>query len=196
MALKLIYHPGQTPIDPDEAAGLIPTHLSMQGHLNEWEAENIFEAVEWLASARIPEVLTEKFCRQLHSRMFGSTWRWAGTFRTSDKSIGCDWRQVPARLQQLLQNVQYWLDHATMPLEEAAVRFHHQLVLVHPFPKGNGRHARLMTDHLLRQVGAGRFNWGAGHDLVSSSDTRSRYIDALRAADRGDIHPLLKFCSS
>ncbi|CAH2032189.1 mobile mystery protein B [Trichlorobacter ammonificans] len=82
------------------------------------------------------------------------------------------------------------------PEDEIAARFHHRLTAIHPFPNGNGRHARLMTDillvHLLRQQ---RFSWGSGN-LVSAGDCRQQYISALRAADRHDYGLLLAFARS
>lgn len=191
MALNLDYAPGQTPLDADEAAQLVPKHITTLGALNEWEQVNIQLALRWARrNGKVP-VLTEDFCRELHRRMFDKTWQWAGTFRTSDKNIGCDWRQVPVRLRQLLDNAQYWVDEKVYPLDETATRFHHRLVLVHAFPNGNGRHARLMTDCLLRQYGAAPFSWGRGNLL--SGDTRNRYLDCLRAADAGDITALAQF---
>lgn len=193
MAVALHYQPGQTPLDADESAQLIPRHIATQGQLNEWEQANIVEALKWLKRGRHPSVLTEEFCRALHKRMFGKTWRWAGTFRQSDKNIGGDWRQVPMRLRQLLDNTRFWVDEKVFPLDEIAVRFHHQLVLIHVFPNGNGRHARLMTDSLLKQVGAHAFSWGQGVDLVAAGDVRDIYLDALRTADAGDIAKLSAF---
>lgn len=195
MALNLAYAPAQTPLDPDEAAQLIPAHLTTQGDLDEWEQTNILQAQRWLARQRNPAVLTEDFCRDLHHRMFGRTWKWAGQFRKSDKNIGCTWTQVPTRLRQLLDNTAYQLDANAFALNEAAARFHHQLVLVHPFPNGNGRHSRLMTDALLRQRGGNKFSWGS-QKLVSTGEARQRYIDALRAADTGDIGALMAFVQS
>ena len=192
MALDLAYELGQTPLDPDEAAQLVPRHITNQGALNEWEQANIVRAAQWLRRQRSPEVLSDHFCRALHKEMFGRTWRWAGQYRLSDKNIGCPWAQVPMRLRQLLDNTAYQLAQGAPSLDEATARFHHQLVLVHPFPNGNGRHSRLMTDCLLRMHGAEPFTWGRG-SLVAPGDTRCRYINALRAGDAGDIQPLLAF---
>lgn len=195
VALELDTQPGQTPLDPDEAAGLKPRHIRTQGELDEWEAQNILKALRWLNRKKALDVLNEHFCRELHRRMFDDTWAWAGTFRQSDKNIGCEWPRIPLKLNQLLGNVGYWLEHQTFELREVAVRFHHQLVLVHPFPNGNGRHARLMTDALLKQCGQALFSWGGGH-LVAANQVRSHYIQALRAADAGDYAPLRAFVLS
>jgi Fic-DOC domain mobile mystery protein B len=196
VALNLVYGPGQTPLDADEAAQLIPRHITTQGALDEWEQVNIQRAVQWTGRQRNPKVLTEDFCRELHRRMFDRTWRWAGRFRRSDKNIGCQWEQVPMRLRQLLDNTAYQLGERVFPVDEAVTRFHHQLVLVHPFPNGNGRHSRLMTDCLLRQNGTAAFSWGGRQTLVAAEEIRQRYIAALRAADAGDIGPLMAFMRS
>jgi Fic-DOC domain mobile mystery protein B len=196
VAVDLTYGQGQTPLDADEAAQLKPKHITTQGALNEWEQANIQQAQQWLTRARLPQVLTEEFCRELHRRMFDRTWAWAGKFRQSDKNIGCDWTQVPLRLRQMLDNTHYWVQEKVFPLDEVAVRFHHQLVLVHGFPNGNGRHARLMTDCLLRQCQAKAFSWGGGQNLEDLGTTRQQYLTSLRMADAGDIGPLLAFVRS
>jgi len=82
-----------------------------------------------------------------------------------------------------------------MPLEEIAARFHHRLTYIHPFPNGNGRYARLMTDILMKANGAEPFDWG-NSDLVAPDDARKRYIAALRAADRRDPSLLFEFVRS
>lgn len=187
---------GQTPLDPDETAGLIPRHIETKGALNDWEQENILQATKWLRRVKIPEVLSESFCRDLHRKMFNKTWKWAGTFRQSDKNIGCDWTLVAIKLNQLLGNAQYWVEHETFPPDELAARFHHAAVWIHPFPNGNGRHARMMADALLKQLGRPAFSWGSGANLVSANTVRARYLAALRAADKNDFTDLLAFVRS
>lgn len=145
MALDLEEQDGQTPLDPDEKAGLKAGHLTTQAQLNDWEQTNILKAVRWLQRTRDPEVLSEGFCRDLHKQMFKDTWKWAGTFRRSDKNIGCDWTQVAVKLKNLFENTRWWIDNKTFPPDEIAARFHRDLVWIHPFPNGNGRHARMAS---------------------------------------------------
>ncbi len=184
--------PGATPLDPDEVRGLIPMHIRSQAELNQWEQANILDGSAWAIRSREQAVLSERFVRELHRRMFGNTWRWAGTFRTTGKNIGVDATQIAVQLRELLENVRYWIEHQTFPLDEIAVRFHHRLVVIHPFPNGNGRHARLMIDVLLRRYGAKAFSWG-GSNLETAGGARDRYLTALRAADTGDFAELLAF---
>jgi Fic-DOC domain mobile mystery protein B len=196
VALDFDEQDGQTPLDPDEKAGLIPAHLATKGELNEWEQENLLRAVRWLKRQRSLDVLSEGFCRTLHAKMFDQTWSWAGTFRKSDKNIGCDWTQVGVKLAQLFGNTRWWVDNATFLPDEIAARFHRDLVWIHPFPNGNGRHSRMLADALLRSLGQPAFSWGSGGNLVAGDDVRGRYLAALRAADHGDYQLLLVFVRS
>jgi len=194
MAFELDYPPGATPLDADERASLIPGHIATQGDLNEWEQLNILQG-ERRARSQRREILDEQFLRRLHREMFGETWRWAGRFRTSDKNIGVDWLRIGVEVKNLLDDVRYQLEHGGIPADEIAIRFHHRLVAIHPFPNGNGRHARLMADLLAERLGRPRFTWGSA-SLVDANDARQRYIAALRAADSRDIAPLLAFARS
>jgi Fic-DOC domain mobile mystery protein B len=195
--VKDFKHPdGATPIDPNEASGLLLTHITTRDELNRWEQDNIVEAQMWLDRTKPKDILTEDFARKLHKRMFRNVWRWAGQFRQSDKNIGVHWRQVPMALRDLCRDAQLWLQLREETPDQIAVRFHHRLVFIHPFPNGNGRQARLMTDLLLENVlGSLRFSWG-GQDLSRSGDVRNRYIAALRSADGLDYQPLLTFVRS
>jgi len=187
------YPEGATPIDLDEAEGLRLSHITTRAELDRWEQDNILDALDWLASTRPTDILNESFIRKLHQRMFGTVWKWAGQFRHSDKNIGGSWHQVPVSLKNLCDDVLLWVETGEMLPDEIAARFHHRLVLIHPFPNGNGRHARLMADILLENIlGSTKFTWGS-HRLSAPGDVRSNYIAALHAADRFDIQPLIEF---
>lgn len=192
--VNLDYPPGATPLDADELASLIPRHLTNQAELNEWEQLNIVEGDKWARKQR-KEILTDVFLRQLHKQMFGETWKWAGEFRKSDKNIGVDWLHIGVELKKLLDDVRYQVEHGTFPADEIAVRLHHRLVAIHPFPNGNGRHARMLADLFVERLGKPRFSWGS-RSLIDATDTRKNYIAALQAADECDIAPLLAFARS
>ena len=195
--MEFQYAPGATPLDPDEAAGLVPSHITTQADLNAWEQANILQAVRWVARQKKRDLLTEGFVRDLHRRMFDQTWKWAGTFRQSNKNIGVDWTKVAVKLRNLLDNTRFQIDHKVFEPEELVVRFHHQLVWVHAFPNGNGRHARLMADVLAQQLGRPRMTWGgADVELVSMGTVRDRYLKALREADQGQWSALIAFARS
>jgi Fic-DOC domain mobile mystery protein B len=188
---------GTTLLSPEEQDDLIPD-LSTREELNEWERQNIVEAHAWAferRNLRRNDPLSEPYLRELHRRMFDQTWKWAGVYRSTEKNIGIAHYQVRESLAALLGDAHYWLGHQTFPPDEVAVRFHHRLVWIHPFANGNGRHARIMADILAGRQGRPAFTWGdAG--IVQPGDFRSRYILALRAADAGDLCPILKFARS
>lgn len=183
-----------TPLTAEEQDGLIPSYITLRHELNEAEQANILEAEQW-AFARKRDVLDERVLTALHKRMFGRVWRWAGKFRLTERNVGVDPYRIATDLRQLLDDTRYWIAQSTYSPDEICTRFHHRLVAIHPFPNGNGRHARLATDLLLVALGQSRFSWGRT-SLVTPGETRQAYVVALRAADARDIHPLMKFVRS
>ena len=195
--MEFQYTLGATPLDPDEAAGLVPLHITTQVDLNAWEQANIAIGDQWAARQNKRELLHEGFVRDLHRQMFDRTWQWAGTFRQSNKNIGVDWTQVAVKLSELLDNTRYQIENNVFNKDEVVVRFHHQLVLIHAFPNGNGRHARLMADLLIMRLGQKRLTWGGANTSLSPAGSiREKYLKALRAADQGQIEGLLEFAKS
>jgi len=180
-----------TPLTPEECKGLIPTHISLRKELNELEQKNIAEADRW-AFSRKRNLFDEATLRGLHRRMFNRVWRWAGTYRASERNIGIEPCRIQAELRQTLDDARYWVEHQTYAPDELAVRLHHRLVFVHPFANGNGRWSRLTADVLVMQLGEPRFTWGSAN-LQTAGDTRRAYIDALHAADEHDLAPLIGF---
>jgi Fic-DOC domain mobile mystery protein B len=180
-----------TPLTEEELEQLIPSYITLRHELNEAEQSNILDAEEW-AFSRKRDVLSGRFLDNLHKRMFGRIWRWAGEHRQSNKNLGIDAYRIPAELRQLLEDCRYWINNATYEVDEIAARFHHRLVWIHAYPNGNGRHARFATDLLLVGLGHKPFSWGRVN-LVDAGKTRNQYIAALRAADKHNIELLLKF---
>jgi Fic-DOC domain mobile mystery protein B len=183
-----------TPLTPEEQRDLIPANIAYRSELNEAEQENIARAQDWALNRR-RDPLTERFVTGLHKQMLGDVWRWAGKFRTSERNLGIPFYEIPVALRQLLDEVKGWIEFQSYTPDEIAVRFHHRLVKIHPFPNGNGRHARLMADLLIMRLGGARFSWGR-ESLREAGDLRGRYIGALQAADNHDIEMLLTFARS
>ena len=187
---------GNTPLSPEELADLIPS-LATKEDLNEWERENIINAREWAAKDRTTaiDVVSDAYIRKLHEKMFDQTWKWAGQYRNTEKNIGVPFHEIREQLGGLVGDVRYWIENQTYSADEIAMRFHHRLVQIHPFPNGNGRHARLLADLLVTKLGQRSFTWGA-RDLVKAGEARAKYLEAIRAADDGDIKLLLTFARS
>ena len=184
-----------TPLGPEEREGLLQTWITYRQELNEAEQANITAGTVWASRVRRRDLLAEKFLRQLHKRLFGEVWVWAGEFRRTERNIGIEPVQIPVELRAALDDARYWIEHEMFPPDEIAVRLHHRLVAIHPFPNGNGRTTRLMGDLVVVRLGREPFTWGR-NNLTEVGETRTRYIAALRAADNYDIGPLLEFARS
>ena len=191
------YPEGATPLDPDEMDGLKFSHIDTRGELDQLEQENIQQGYRWLSSQRkFKDFLSEAFLLELHRRLFGDVWAWAGSFRKTGKNIGVDPYQIGVELRNLLDDARYWVEQGTYPRDGFAARFHHRLVKIHPFPNGNGRHARIMTDVVLENVmGEQAVDWGAV-TLGKEGEHRQSYLRALRAADANDYSLMIDFITS
>lgn len=198
MGLELDYIEGQTPIDEEEKEGLLIETITTKQELDEFEQLNIEEAMQWVLARnfKVNAVFTEKFICELHSRMYGNVWSWAGKFRKTNKNIGVEHFRIPLALKVLCDDALYWVEHDTYPPDEIAIRFKHRIVSIHCFPNGNGRHSRLMGDiivaKLFRQP---LFSWGSGN-LSKTSDARAAYLQAVKLADQDNYTELLDFARS
>lgn len=196
MGLKISYTAGQTPLDEDEKEGLLIETITTKAELDEFEQLNIENAVQWTMQQQFKKetLFTGTFIKQLHQKMFSDTWAWAGTFRKTNKNIGVDKLQIGIELKMLLDDALFWIHNGTFEPDEIAIRFKHRIVSIHCFANGNGRHSRLLADviaaHILRKP---VFSWGAA---TAAADVRMRYLQALKAADLGDMRSLLLFARS
>ena len=181
-----------TPLTAEEKNGLKLKWITLRSELNEAEARNIAQAQLWLAANKKKDVCSDTFLRNLHKKMFCDVWVWAGEYRITERNIGVAPYQIPMKLMQLFDDLNFWIDNKTYSNHEIAVRLHHKLVQIHPFPNGNGRVSRLMADFVLQKLEEKTLYWG-DTNLVDVSEVRRKYIDALRKADAGDYTDLLNF---
>jgi len=198
MGLNLEYIDGQTPLQEDEKVGLLIPTIATRAQLDEFEQQNIEEAIQWVLTRplKATTILTEQFVRSLHKRMYGRVWGWAGEFRKTNKNLGVDKWQIPTELKALLDDASYWIAHETFSPDEIAVRFKYRIVSIHCFPNGNGRHSRLMADIIIDKIyRLPVFSWGA-KNLVKQSDTRTTYLKAVKEADKNNYGHLLLFARS
>ena len=193
----IVKHPladGSTPID-EEDAGKLRIRISTMGELNRFETQNIIEARVWAFDSRTVKnknPIDESYVRELHKRMFGKVWKWAGVYRNKELNIGCDPAYIRPEIRKLLDDTQYWLAHNTFLVDEVAIRLHHRLVSkIHGFPNGNGRHARMLADVIAVKYGQPEFTWGK----ANLGEARAQYLTALRAmdGDPNNVQPLLQF---
>lgn len=191
-----------TPLTAAERQGLLVPALT-RAELNRVEAENITKAMSWLFLSRRRirpgSVTDEDWLKGLHRRMYGEVWTWAGRYRTTDRNLGVPYWQLRVDMRNVLGDVRAWLADTSASRygpDECAIRFGYRLVVIHPFPNGNGRWSRLASDALVVALGGSRFTWG-GASLTTRGTVRRTYIAALQAADtRGDLRPLMAFARS
>lgn len=70
-----------------------------------------------------------------------------------------------------------------IPTEVQAAWLHHRFTQIHPFQDGNGRVARAVASLVLVKDGL--------FPLVVTRDDRLKYLNALEAADNGNLKPLI-----
>lgn len=198
MGLEIKYIVGQTSLSEEELEGLKIPSISTRGELDEFEQLNIQKAIEWTLRKKIkPEQLfSEKFVLDLHRKMYSDVWKWAGSFRNSEKNIGIISYKIGVELKQLLDDALYWCQNNTYANDEIAIRFKHRLVSIHCFPNGNGRHSRLMADLIMEKLfNENYFTWG-NSNLIKTNELREKYIKSLKEADNQDYKPLIEFAKS
>ena len=185
-----------TPLTPDEREGLLQSWITTRADLNIAEQDNIDAAAAWVLKARKARLLSSEFTNRLHGRMFGNVWSWAGKYRESEHNLGIAPHLIGSDMAQLFDDAQYWQENETYEPDELAIRLHHRLVAIHPYPNGNGRLSRMMADLLIRELGGDPFTWGSrtsGGNIGDMSNLRQTYIMALKAADNHNAEPLIMF---
>ena len=198
MGLDLIYNDSQTPLDEDEKEGLLIKSIATRGELDEFEQQNIEDAIQWSLTRKFKseQILSETFILALHKRMYKNVWRWAGEYRKTNKNIGVDKLEIPVALRSLIDDASYLLENNVYEPDEFALRFKHRLVSIHCFPNGNGRHSRMIADIIIEKIyQLPVFSWGS-KSLTDENDSRKKYLIAIRKADKGNLDLLLKFARS
>ena len=187
---------GATPIAEEDLDGLIPSFVATRADLNRVEYENILAAMPWAFTEARKRgalgVLDIKFVFDLHRRMFGDVWEWAGSQRRRETNLGVAPHQILEALKASLDDARYWHEHEIFDLDRRAALIHYRLVFVHPFPNGNGRCTRLIADLYRVSVGAEPFSWSRDRLDIEGS-ARNDYIRALELVREDDGDALVAF---
>ena len=101
--------------------------------------------------------------------------------------VTCPPEHVHAEMDRLVEmHLQHEEQH--VPPEVEAAWIHHRFSQIHPFEDGNGRVARALATLIFLRAG-----W---FPLVVANTKKSVYLDALAAADDGDLAPLVNLFAS
>lgn len=95
-----------------------------------------------------------------------------------------DWPQVPALMADWVKSASK-LASPDGPMPESLAALHVAFEQIHPFLDGNGRTGRLISNLLLIRLGY--------PPAIIRKAERTRYLNALRKADGGDVGPLGEF---
>jgi Fic-DOC domain mobile mystery protein B len=186
---------GARALTAEEQSRLLPS-LSTRAQLDEIERLNVNAARVWAMRATVlqrADLLSEAFSTELHRRMFNGIWRGAGKYRATERTPGWEPKRIAEGVRMFLDDAEGWLRFSTYPVDEAAVRLHHRLMAIRPWANGNGRHARLLADVVVASCGFEPLGWGSKSEAAGPGSARARYLGAIRAADSGDMAPLLEF---
>ena len=185
---------GQTPLPPELSQGLKKKNIQTIGELDEYEEQNITSGLIWLKKQK-KDCIDYAFWLQLHKKLFGNVWSWAGKIRTHELQ-NPDFLTVSelwTSIRSLEQDVSFWLENRTYSAKEIVARFHERLLTIHPFSNGNGRFSRIIVEFFCQQQGIPIPTWGAVL-LSDHKKRRSTYIQAIVMARKQFLFgPLIAF---
>lgn len=193
---------GETLVDIEELDSLTPAARAVLG--DEVRKAELFDLEQtlWQAvaarsmadildgSLALDEILTDHFVRELHTRLYGPIWAWAGRQRTVQTNIGVDPSRISVDLRMSLDNLAWRWQHASdLTPRRLGIALHAAVVHVHPFVDGNGRATRLLADlaYAAAQESEPLYEYDWNVD-------RGRYIALLQEYDEAlDPGPLTDF---
>jgi fido (protein-threonine AMPylation protein) len=114
---------GETPLDPEEAGALTAQARTLLGDdptkadLYEAEQAVLAEVSEDLldevadGALGLDEILSDHLLRDIHLKLYGDIWIWAGRYRTRELNIGIAPEQIATELRACLGNARYRWEH-------------------------------------------------------------------------------------
>lgn len=196
MSLLIENPDGATPLTADDIQGLKHPHVQTRGQLNGLEAANILQGQIWLGNIKtitVDDIFSRDFVNELHKKLFGDVWQWAGAFRLREVNIGIEPSHIPTRLHDFLEDAKCWVEYKHYSELELCARIQHGLVFIHPFVNGNGRHSRIMTDVVrVFLLDKPPLKW-ANANIDDQGIERKAYLETLYAADRGDFSKMITY---
>ena len=192
---------GETPLPHDELAALLPEIVEVldkpitrgdvydieQGLQDKAFDELMPSAID--GSLGLDELLSDYFVRDLHTRLYGPVWDWAGRWRRTEVNIGVAPERIVVELRNALDNIVFRWEHTDdWTARELGIAVHAETVRIHPFTDGNGRTTRFLADLVFAAVQEPT-QWQYDWDLH-----KARYIELLRDYDgHRDVGELVGF---
>lgn len=176
---------------PSEEDSLL--NLADKAAINEEETRGFSRAEIYVYKLDTETPITTSLILEIHRVAFRHLYDWAGKWRTTNVVVGIlqppERHQVVQLMYQFLDNLNFKLSVATNRDEHlnCLLYAHHEFIRIHPFNNGNGRTGRLLMNLVAMKLGY--------RPLVfyhREGESRRIYIEALRAADKGDAELLLR----
>jgi len=133
--------------------------------------------------------LTEDTIKELHRRLCGNIYDWAGEWRDTDVTVGDHtpppFYSVPTLMRQYVGDLEARLSNHEEGLEAETLAFSEwKFAQIHPFKDFNGRLSRLITALVADQLKIPPFV------LPPAEVGKAALFSALREADKGDLSHL------
>lgn len=156
--------------------------------LNLYETSGIAKCEILIQELDLATDLDISFILEIHRTAFSELYSWAGKWRNIEVQVGRfsppHPSQVPPLMYQFADDINYRLKRVeeTQDVADLLAYLHHRFVWIHPFNNGNGRTARLLLNAAAMLKGFEPIKL-----YHREGEARTKYIDALRQADQGDI---------
>lgn len=187
---------GQTPLPPDYQRDLIPKNIQSFSELDEQEEQNIALGLSWLEKQNGAGI-EHLFWRKLHKELFGSVWVWAGKVRKIELQNAefLVVSKIETAIKQLEGDLKFWIENHSYEPKEIVARFHERILTIHPFPNGNGRFSRILTNFICAKNQLPEPLWGDSYE--DQKLRRSDYISAVvEARKKQQYTSLIRFMFS
>lgn len=166
-------------------------NLTDKAVINEQEAKGIALAELYIFGLDINTPVSTTLILDIHRIAFGHLYDWAGKWRTTNIVVG---QLEPPQPYRVIQLMYQFVDNLNFKISITKIReehidcllyAHYEFIRIHPFNNGNGR-----TGRLLMNLVALKFGYKPLVLYHRQGESRQVYIDAMKAADKGNIEPL------
>ena len=167
-------------------------HLTDKNIINQYEAKGLVEAELFVFGLDSDTDISSQLICEIHRIAFSELYEWAGKWRTVSIAVGQLTPPKPIQIThlmyQFIDNLNFKISNAKSPDDHLnCLTFaHYEFIRIHPFNNGNGR-----TGRILMNLVALKFGYKPLELYHREGDSRKIYIDAMKAADKGDFNPLM-----
>jgi cell filamentation protein len=175
-----------TPSPDDNKLNLTDKNL-----INEYEAKGIAAAELFVFALDSETEISTQLLLEIHNIAFSALYDWAGSWRTTNVTVG---QLTPPAPSKVLQLMYQFIDNLNFKIRNAKTQqdhldcltyAHYEFIRIHPFNNGNGR-----TGRILMNIVALKFGYKPLELYYRDGNSRKIYIDAMKSADNGNFMPL------